>query len=477
MLPPSRPPTRRDESSLPGSESILSGRRLGPYFELGGKTRLRVRVTLAFLLIAGVPGIAGGVPRVALYATIVFLALLAHELGHALCGVWWGSQATIVLHVLGGDTAFEPHLPRRREIIAALAGPCVNLVIALTLAVICRIYPVRHWVTVALWVNLVWGVVNWLPIVPFDGGRVLLAMLDDRRRSSALLGSGALALVVSIGGLFWLRNAGMLLVFGACAFASLFDWTKLRRAEAERELGLPQLIARARQWLASGELERSRRLGVLIARRARTNATAKAGWEIVAWSELGLDRFAAAHESLGRVRPASDVDSYCLAAVEAARGQSRRAISLLESGWTGRTRCTEATKLLIDLHAGLGALDRACAVASSELGALGPEDVRRVIDAAFEASAIAPATKLAGELFGVTGDPEDAFSQAYGLARLGDRTNARRVFRQLATLLSNWQMHTKTLARLRDLAARPDSSDIIGPELRLHLQAHVPSRA
>jgi hypothetical protein len=97
-----------------------------------------------------------------------------------------------------------------------------------------------------------------------------------------------------------------------------------------------------------------------------------------------------------------------------------------------------------------------------------------VIEAAFEAEALALATKLAGELFAMTGSPDDAVNQAYGLARLGDRTGARRIFRHLATLLSSWQMHAKTLARLRDLAARPDSRDIIGLELSRLARTQAP---
>jgi hypothetical protein len=42
---------------------------------------------------------------------------------------------------------------------------------------------------------------------------------------------------------------------------------------------------------------------------------------------------------------------------------------------------------------------------------------------------------------------------------------AKRIFSQLAQLLCDWQMHRRTLARLRDLAGSADSIEIIGPEL------------
>jgi Zn-dependent protease len=474
MLRPSQPPTRRIDSSRTGAESILSRRQLGPSFQVGGEGRVRLQVAFGFFVITGAPGIAGGAPRVALYAVIAFFAVLAHELGHALCGVLWGSQATIVLHVLGGQTTIEPPLPRRRDVVTTLMGPCVSIVIALVLAALRHSFPGHSWLTVALWFNLAWGIVNLLPMLPFDGGRALLTILPDEHRSGALLVSGGFALVLSVEGLFVLHNAAMLLVFGPAAFASLLAWAKRRRTEIERKLGLMNQIDEARWLLSNGEPERSRQLATRVAQRARTNTTANAAWEIAAWAELGLGRAVEAYDTLSRVRPASAVNCYCLAAIEAARGQPRRAISLLEAARSQRALCSDGIKLLIDLHARLGSLESACTVASAEIADLDPDDTRRVIEAAFEAEAFAPATKLAGELFATTGSPDDAVSQAYGLARLGDRTNARRIFRHLATLLSSWQMHAKTLARLRDLAARPDSRDIIGPELSHLVLAHAP---
>ncbi|HEX3852970.1 MAG TPA: hypothetical protein VHW01_18535 [Polyangiaceae bacterium] len=474
MLRPSRPPSRHIDNARAGAESILNRRQLGPSFQVGGDGRLRLQVAIGFFVVTGAPGIAGGGPRVAQYAAIAFFSVLAHELGHALCALSWGSRATVVLHVLGGHTAIEPPLPRWRDVIATLMGSSVNIVVAFVLGMLRHSLPGHTWLTVALWVNLAWGIVHLLPMLPFDGGRVLLRLLRDEHRSGALLVSGGLALVLSVEGLFVLHNAAMLLVFGAAAFASLLAWAKRRSIHIEQKLGLMSKIEEARSLLLNGEPERSRQLGTRVAQNARTNTTSNAAWEIVAWAELALGRAADAYDTLGRVRPASDVDRYSLAAVEAARGQPRRAVSLLEAARSQDALCPDGIKLLIDLYARLDSLASACAVASAEIADLDPDDTRRVIEAAFEAEALGPATKLAGELFTLTGSPDDAVSQAYGLARLGDRMGARRIFRHLATLLSSWQMRAQTLARLRDLAARPDSRDIIGPELSHLVLAHVP---
>src|SRR5450432_2508760 len=117
MQPPSAPPTRRTDNSAAGSgDPLLSPKRIGPSLEFGSAERLRVRVALAFFVLAAAPGIAGGAKRMALCAAIVFSAALAHELGHAVCASACGSRATVVLHALGAHTIVMPRLSRKHEL-------------------------------------------------------------------------------------------------------------------------------------------------------------------------------------------------------------------------------------------------------------------------------------------------------------------------------------------------------------------------
>jgi Zn-dependent protease len=426
---------------------------------------LRVRITLVFFVFAAAPGIAGGAAHMALFAAIAFSSLLAHELGHAACAALGGSRATVVLHALGSHTLIEPRLTRGRELVAMLMGPLVSITLGLLFAGLHRALPERSWLATAMLLNLAWGTANLLPFLPLDGGHVLLTLVGDKRQSAALLISVVVALVIAVEGLVILRSAVVVFLFGSAAFASCGRLLGRRRIEAEQALELPEQLQRARALLARGEAERARQLATRVGVRAQLNATANAAWEIVAWAELEQERPEKAHSTLHRIRPVADIDTYCLAAVEAARGRSRHAIALLERARSiGKSRL-DAIKLLIDLYAQIGELDHACAVASAELTALHPDDTRRVIEAAFELSAFAPATKLAGELFALTGSPDDAVSNAYGLARMGDRTTAKHILSQLVRKMSNWQMQKRTLLRLRELASRPDLSELIGPEL------------
>jgi hypothetical protein len=119
---------------------------------------------------------------------------------------------------------------------------------------------------------------------------------------------------------------------------------------------------------------------------------------------------------LSRVRPAASISQHCLAAVSAARGLEREAIALLEATRGSAACSTEAVKLLIDLYVGQGSFEQACGVAGAELLLLDPDDTRRVVEAAFASGAAAPAARLAGQLFALTGNPDDAASQAQAQA-------------------------------------------------------------
>jgi Zn-dependent protease len=145
-----------------------------------------------------------------LVGVVVALAFLvsaiAHELGHALAARRAGaSGSTVVVYFFGG--AASPALglsTPRDEIVAALAGPLVSLVIGIVLVGV-AIVGVSMGGDVARGIgetclvigvlNLVLGGVNLLPAFPLDGGRVARAVAWARTgdpilglRSSARVG-------------------------------------------------------------------------------------------------------------------------------------------------------------------------------------------------------------------------------------------------------------------------------------------------
>ncbi len=159
-----------------------------------------------------VPGTStpGAVAVAVLLAILLGVSIVAHELGHCVAARVFGVRVLGVrLHVLGGvsQLAAAPSTPRAEAIIAA-AGPAVSgLLSGAAFLVLARLPPATiSWLLVALLAgaNAVIAVVNLLPALPLDGGRVLRAAIwrvSGRRRAGTLAAAvGGLLLAAALAG-------------------------------------------------------------------------------------------------------------------------------------------------------------------------------------------------------------------------------------------------------------------------------------
>lgn len=155
---------------------------------------------LFFLMALAGGGSGSDIARRLITPVLLFAVVLAHELGHALAARRLGVNVVdILLTPLGGAARLEG-LPRnpRVEVYIALAGPMVNLALALVaFAALSLLRPdtaaesmsdaVRiHEQGAFLWTNVLevaWifnillGTVNLIPAFPTDGGRIFRGLL------------------------------------------------------------------------------------------------------------------------------------------------------------------------------------------------------------------------------------------------------------------------------------------------------------
>ncbi len=131
-----------------------------------------------------------------LFLVVIFACVLAHEFGHSLMARRFGIQTErIVLSPIGGIAELKGFIPKdpKIELLVAIAGPLVNLVIfGLMLLVFLlsgvpltellngmSLTSVKTFLALVMWNNLILFLFNVIVCaLPMDGGRILRSLLS-----------------------------------------------------------------------------------------------------------------------------------------------------------------------------------------------------------------------------------------------------------------------------------------------------------
>ena len=184
---------------------------------------------LVFLLFIGVGDRQSG-PMTALYILALFASVLLHEVGHTLVMRKYGIRTLeIVMYPIGGVSRPERQPAAREELWIALAGPMVNLLVAVVLVAWVAAHQgfqaIRELAQptdanlaerIALG-NILLCVFNLLPAYPMDGGRILRSFLALHRseEEATRIAAGAGQSLAFLMGLAGLLYGNYMLVFVA----------------------------------------------------------------------------------------------------------------------------------------------------------------------------------------------------------------------------------------------------------------------
>ena len=219
-----------------------------------GGTTIRIHVTFLLLLlwIAIAHYVQGGVQAAAqgvAFVVLVFICVVLHEFGHVYAAKRYGVDTPDITLLPIGGVARLMRIPEHpsQELVIAVAGPLVNLVIAGVLYLILgRFQPMAgtepqnpgiDMLTRLAAVNLFLVLFNAIPAFPMDGGRVLRALLAYRMgfaratQVAASIGQG-LAFVFGLFGLFGnplLLFIGLFVYLGAAAEAHAVQMRQVAR--------------------------------------------------------------------------------------------------------------------------------------------------------------------------------------------------------------------------------------------------------
>jgi Zn-dependent protease len=165
-----------------------------------------IRVHPFFWIVSLLLGMGGGPAdpvNTLIWVAVVFVSILVHELGHAFAQRYYGGHPWITLYSFGGlASCNDCDRSPRNQILISLAGPFAGFLLAVVVVVALAamgrlagfewsLIPIR-WMPFDLdyygthgklapqdeliWdllvVNILWGMVNLLPVYPLDGGQI-----------------------------------------------------------------------------------------------------------------------------------------------------------------------------------------------------------------------------------------------------------------------------------------------------------------
>jgi Zn-dependent protease len=205
------------------------------------------------------------------FAIILYLSILLHEVSHAVVARHYGYPVrSITLHFLGGMTAVDGEARKpRQEFWIAVVGPLTSLAVGGVALALWFLRPeglLLMAVEGLAGANLLVGVLNLVPGLPLDGGRVLKSavwkLTGDQHRGTIAAGWGGrvaagLVLLWPLAQSSMLDTTPDLLDFVLAFIVATFLWSGATAAIASARVRrrLPQLVARdlARRALAVPE--------------------------------------------------------------------------------------------------------------------------------------------------------------------------------------------------------------------------------
>ncbi|MBT5019471.1 MAG: hypothetical protein HON04_12095 [Planctomicrobium sp.] len=170
-----------------------------------------------------------------LWMGILFVSILVHEFGHALVAKAFGYRPHVLLYHFGGLAMYQPdsRYTASRSVAISLAGPSAGFALfGLTELFKYYVFPsmipglsrsslmlLSFAIIQMEWINLYWGLINLLPVLPLDGGRICQEIcLKISPRRGVIYAAQTGAVVSGVAAAFFFTQE---MLYPAILFASL----------------------------------------------------------------------------------------------------------------------------------------------------------------------------------------------------------------------------------------------------------------
>jgi len=124
---------------------------------------------------------SAGIRNALLWAPVLFISILFHELAHAsMIGILGFGPSHVLLEGIGGVTVNERRARGWQDLLISAAGPASSFLLAWLIAqLFVRTGFVRHdpflfaFLPLLMRANIWWGIFNLLPVMPLDGSGIV----------------------------------------------------------------------------------------------------------------------------------------------------------------------------------------------------------------------------------------------------------------------------------------------------------------
>ena len=238
---------------------------------------VRVSIWYGLLLLYWFQG-GGNARGTLIWVIVVTLSILVHEFGHAIVARAYRLRPSILLHGLGGLCNHDRAERDIHDVFIVAAGPGAGLILG-GITWLVSIYAPLAWkmnpwfysvVSMSLYINIGWSLVNLLPIWPLDGGqlyRLLLLRIFQPARAEKVTHYTALVLLgaaVAVGQVTRGSILVMLVIWIAFSNVSALRGSATSGPVHTVNKGAKQLLMEAKQAYAQDDFREAARLGHLL---------------------------------------------------------------------------------------------------------------------------------------------------------------------------------------------------------------------
>jgi Zn-dependent protease len=251
---------------------------------------------------------------------VVLVSVLLHELGHALVARKFGLSPSIKLYSMGGLTSWDSKvtLTPLKHLLISLAGPAAGFLFggivfvagpALFDSSSSQLLSVAY--SDLLWVNLGWGIFNLLPMLPLDGGQVLVTLEEWISKRKSRLVSHAISLMVALGITYLalsLRSIWIGILGGWFVYTN--GGALVQKLQTYRDHKIRPLLDQAHDALTKSEFDEAMVLTREAQKKAHTTALRCEAAQLLIFTLINQHQFQEAEEELIKFNGVFGEDSY-----------------------------------------------------------------------------------------------------------------------------------------------------------------------